>query len=459
MCVLQMIILTFSHKLIETDPSNRKLMALMETWNDSISNIAQPLFGCRQRRKLADDGKQDRDSLYTILQKLCVDGNQQASQGCDLVYGVLGLVGDAEELGVRAMYTEEDQDRQAVITFSQTARALIKSGKVDLLMSAQHVKRDKKLPSWVPDWRTGLSQSFAENNAQQKMDFVALGMQRKMEQDGTLPSWVPDWRSELNRSFAWLADHKMKPLFHASNDQELKFYNEEDEKILVLDGYIVDDIEELGGPWTGGSRIVDGTDSRFPHEEYLNYLAQVRQLCLLSKAKGNNIHPTSERYDEAIWRVPVGNLDQDPHYFVPMEAGPACKLKYEHCLAELEMMIEVHAWTLEEYNARMAELTEMGKRSIDESDDGKNTGTMYRLRMQEMRGKRPFLSRLGYVGMGPQYMRTGDVIVIFNGASVPFIVRPVGKDRFRLMGECYCDGIMYGEFVKNSGKVQKIVLV
>jgi hypothetical protein len=459
MCVIQMIILTFSGKIIETDPSNRKLIALMETWNDSISNVAQPLFGCRQRRKMADDGKQPRDSLYTTLQKLCVDGNQQASQGCDLVYGVLGLVGDAEELGIRARYTEVDQDRQAAITFTQTARALIKSGKADLLIFAQHVKRDKIIPSWVPDWRVALSRSFAENYAQGNTDFVAVAMQRKMEQDGTLPSWVPDWRSELNRSFAWLADHKMKPLFHASNDQELRFYDEEDEITLVLDGYIVDDIEELGGPWTGGSSIVDGTGSRFPHEEYLNCLAQVRQLCILSKAKGNNIHPTEERYDEAIWRVPVGNLDQDPHYYVPMEAGPACKLKYEHCLAEMDMMIQVHAWTIEEFNVRMAELTEMGKRSIDESDDGKNTGTMYRLRMQEMKGKRPFLSRLGYVGMGPQYMQTGDVIAIFNGASVPFIIRPVGEDRFRLMGECYCDGIMYGEFVKKGGRVQKITLV
>jgi hypothetical protein len=113
MCVLQMIILTFSGKLIKTVPNDRKLMTLMETWTDSVSNTAHPLFGCRQRRKLADDGKQDRDSLYTILQKLCVDGNQQATQGCDLVYGVLGLVGDAEELGIRAMYTEQDQDRQA----------------------------------------------------------------------------------------------------------------------------------------------------------------------------------------------------------------------------------------------------------------------------------------------------------------------------------------------------------
>lgn len=458
MCVVQMIILSFATKIIDKYPNNQRLINLMKTWSDNISNSIQPLFGCRQRRKLADDGKQDRDSLYTILQKLCVEGDAQATQGCDLVYGVLGLINDAEKLKVRAEYTEQDQERQAAITFTHTARVIIESGKVDLLMSAQHVKKDMSLPSWVPDWRSGLSQSFAENNAQQKIDCVAIAMTRKMEQDGTLPSWVPDWRSVLSPSFAWLRDMKLKPLFQASNNQPLNLHDEDDKRVLVLDGYIVDEIEDLGGPWTGGNRVVDGTLSRFPHEEYLNYLAQVRHMCLLSKAKGNNVYSSPERHDEAIWRVPVGDLDQDSTY-LPLPAGPACKLKYEHCLAELEVLIEAHAMTMQEYNVRAAEIAAMGQRRVDELDEGNNTGTRYRVRMQEMRGKRPFLSHLGYVGMGPQYMRTGDVIVILNGASVPFIVRPVGEGRFRLMGECFCDGIMYGEFIKQGGKVQKIVLV
>ena len=84
---------------------------------------------------------------------------------------------------------------------------------------------------------------------------------------------------------------------------------------------------------------------------------------------------------------------------------------------------------------------------------------MYRVRMQEMAGKRPFISRVGYVGMGPCYMRVGDKIAIFNGASVPFIVRPVGEDRFRLMGECYCDGIMHVEFIKRGAQMRNIALV
>jgi hypothetical protein len=57
----------------------------------------------------------------------------------------------------------------------------------------------------------------------------------------------------------------------------------------------------------------------------------------------------------------------------------------------------------------------------------------------------PFLSHLGYVGMGPAYMRPGDVIVVLGGASIPLIVRPAEDGNSRLMGKCYCDGIMNGE--------------
>jgi hypothetical protein len=458
MCVSQMIMQTFGPRIIEEQPQNHSLIALMDTWVEHSSNIIKPFFTSRQRRKKWDEGEQEGASLYTMLHRVCVEGDVQATQACDIVYGLLGVVNDAERLRIRAEYSEADQQVQAAITYTKTARAIIKSGKVDLLMSAQHVKTDMTLPSWVPDWRSALSQSFAENNKQQKFDSVAIAMCRKMEKDGTLPSWVPDWRLVLRRSFTWLGDEKAEPVFEASNKQPLRIHEEGDDRILVLDGYIVDEIEDLGAPWTGGRRIVEGTSSRFPHEEYLSLLAQVRQMCLVSKAKGHAIYSTSERADDACWLVPCGGLDQMESYQAT-RAGPACKLKYEHCLAELQLLIEVYAMTMTEYEVRAAELAEMGKRRVDEEDTGRNTGTLYRTRMHEMVGKRPFISNIGYVGMGPSYMRSGDKIVILNGASVPFIVRPVDEGKFRLMGECYCDGIMFGEFIQTGGQVQKITLL
>lgn len=414
MVVLRMITSTMTAKVIRATSGDQTMMSLLETHNGM--NTLDPFFSSRQRRKVWDEGRDNGDSLYQVLQRVCVEQLVQATHGCDMVYGLLGLVNDAKDLGISANYSEEDQQLQAALTYTRTARAIISSGKVDLLIFAQHKK-----------------------------------------QDMTLPSWVPDWRSEIRRSFAWLQDEEKGPLFRACAGQPLELCRDDDERVLALKGYKVDKVEEVGGPWTGGSRG-DRTHSRFPFEEYINYLAQIRQMCLLSKAKNPDIYTSPDRRDEAIWRIPVGDVDQDDT-FLPCRATQSCKHSYDHCVAQLELQLQANSMaSLEEYKTRAAEVNAMGETRVAETDARGNVGSLYRIRMHELKGKRPFLSHIGYVGMGPSYMRPGDVIVVLSGASVPFIARPIGEGRFRFLGECYCDGIMDGEIVDRRVK-ETIVFV
>lgn len=67
--------------------------------------------------------------------------------------------------------------------------------------------------------------------------------------------------------------------------------------------------------------------------------------------------------------------------------------------------------------------------------------------MGRMVTKRPFVTATAYVGIGPEALSTGDIIALFFGADLPFVLRPVGQDTFRLVGPAYVDGIMYGEFL------------
>lgn len=57
-------------------------------------------------------------------------------------------------------------------------------------------------------------------------------------------------------------------------------------------------------------------------------------------------------------------------------------------------------------------------------------------------GRRIFLSGDNHVGLGPAAMRDGDVICIFFGSQRPHILRPVSKERFEYVGECYVYGLM-----------------
>jgi len=73
--------------------------------------------------------------------------------------------------------------------------------------------------------------------------------------------------------------------------------------------------------------------------------------------------------------------------------------------------------------------------------------------------KRFFRTEGGYVGIGPQAMLAGDVVVVLFGAEVPFVLRRVEdsniKNRkkkkvpvWRLVGQAYVHGVMDGEALK-----------
>ena len=61
--------------------------------------------------------------------------------------------------------------------------------------------------------------------------------------------------------------------------------------------------------------------------------------------------------------------------------------------------------------------------------------------------RRVFFTRSGSVGVGPKIMREGDIIVVFHGGDVPYVLRPHG-DHYLLLRACYVHGIMYGEAMK-----------
>ncbi|KAI6080891.1 HET-domain-containing protein [Hypoxylon rubiginosum] len=65
----------------------------------------------------------------------------------------------------------------------------------------------------------------------------------------------------------------------------------------------------------------------------------------------------------------------------------------------------------------------------------------------------------GYLGWVPDITRKGDSVFIFPGASVPFVVRPAGDGVYRLIDECYIDGIVCGEALENDPTEKNITLI
>ena len=73
-------------------------------------------------------------------------------------------------------------------------------------------------------------------------------------------------------------------------------------------------------------------------------------------------------------------------------------------------------------------------------------------------GRRPFVTKNGYLGVGPHHMEPDDQAVIFLGADVPFILRPLANNQWRLIGEAYIHGIMRGELADHGLQIERFTL-
>ncbi|KAL3423302.1 hypothetical protein PVAG01_05049 [Phlyctema vagabunda] len=58
-----------------------------------------------------------------------------------------------------------------------------------------------------------------------------------------------------------------------------------------------------------------------------------------------------------------------------------------------------------------------------------------------------FITRSGYMGLGPLGIDTGDMVCILRGCNVPFLIRNE-NNHYVLVGECFVWGLMDGEAVK-----------
>lgn len=66
--------------------------------------------------------------------------------------------------------------------------------------------------------------------------------------------------------------------------------------------------------------------------------------------------------------------------------------------------------------------------------------------------RRLFITSSGHLGLGPASMMSGDIVAVLFGGKVPFVLRRVEDDQWKLVGECYVDGFMQGEALTTRGE-------
>ncbi|KAK0655149.1 heterokaryon incompatibility protein-domain-containing protein [Cercophora newfieldiana] len=93
---------------------------------------------------------------------------------------------------------------------------------------------------------------------------------------------------------------------------------------------------------------------------------------------------------------------------------------------------------------------------IERAHDRHDTAAVIRFMSQfevSSVNRRFFVTKKGYMGIGPAYMQEGDIVCVLFGGPTPYALRPTSKEgKYLFLGECYVDDVMNGEALALLGK-------
>ncbi|KAF2259443.1 hypothetical protein CC78DRAFT_562621 [Lojkania enalia] len=356
----------------------------------------------------------------TLISLLWKFRSLEASDKRDKVFALLGLTTNWQ--GIDAMAPDYRLD--VGTTYLQTALSTIKSsGSLSVLAGDLDAglgrKRLKGIPSWVMDWA---------------LPCLPVEIERV---------------DSLNMYDA-SGGHAGTVRFHRLHS------------VLEVEGAYVDDVFSVG------------EISR--HTQISDTLAVIRQWKFLVKELEAKFptYPNGCTYQEAFWRSLLGDMVHTGHV-MDNDIGNTGR---PYRRAGSEDFTAFEAWRM---RSRCISRDTWGRTATftqQELDDGISS-VHYSLKTATA-SRRFFLTRGGYIGVGPKSTMPGDRLFVLKGSKVPFLVRPdslkdcagmecttlvkgeQGRERdsvevcdevhncHRLVGDCFAFGLMDGEAFDSS---------
>ncbi|MCJ1256837.1 hypothetical protein MMC24_004662 [Lignoscripta atroalba] len=216
--------------------------------------------------------------------------------------------------------------------------------------------------------------------------------------DDGLPSWAPDWSKARTNGPIQNPD-QWGHLYSASDVASTMFlfygrtWSDEDDDALRLQGVCIDTIEQLGTSHTYGADWAD------LNSEW----GRLSLTCTSARPDGTAMAMGDEIPSDGTSLYFTGQSVAEAY-------GRTCMLDR---LADLEDTEESR------WKAALA-------------------------RVEAIENRRFYVTREGFMGLGPSEAQEGDVVCVLQGAHVPFVLRKV-EDHHVLVEECYLHGFMNGE--------------
>jgi hypothetical protein len=245
------------------------------------------------------------------------------------------------------------------------------------------------------------------------------------------PNGFSSWCPRFNE-LAWkpagdirFMDYPPHLIFDATGDMKAEFHFTEDNLGLLIASVRVDTVKAIGSIFAHRvGETVDGMEYTLENiQKSWGYLAAGLKKSSIGPQKisddeeieawiHSGLYPTGISNHEAFTRTFLGNpkADLNTNYYNPLNGLDA--------------------------DQRMTNVT------LD--PDGMNDAHM-RGRMGLMCDDRRFyVTSQGYYGLGPPVTQIGDVVCVFLGGKIPFLLRPQGNV-YEIVSESYVQGLMSGE--------------
>ncbi|PQE13628.1 heterokaryon incompatibility protein [Rutstroemia sp. NJR-2017a BVV2] len=373
--------------------------------------IQQPLL-LKQEGLILDYGTFSLASAYlyreswkydSLLCTLYRTGLALASDPRDKVYAILNLASDAAKVVSRPDYrlSIAETYKQAVVNIIRT------SNRLDILSLAGFTVYprilDIELPSWIPDFShraTSTMNSSISSLTPVSADGNSAATVSFNDETGTMNvrGFIVDSVDGLAQILESTADSTPEKTFHQSSSRSIT-YNGREAIDAICQSLIAGSLPPMRTPTT---EILQDVTSHF--------LQQCHQCTVTDNSASN-----SKIF--AAWYHRNQNL---------IVSGKSIK-----------------QWAHEVFPPRN-----------DLSTSRIYTGDFFDYRSSvHWNLRRMITTAAGYVGLGGNVCKTGDVICVIHGCSTPIILRGKGN-AFQLVGEAYIHGIMNGEALKgiSSGK-------
>lgn len=378
------------------------------------------------------------DRRPTLLSLLQDTRSFKSTLPVDKIYGLLNLISDAEECDISVDYTSDAASLYTDLAINH----MMRTNTLDILHDCWGGGTESStlvLPSWIPDWTVP---HWHETAISWKLTFAAAG---KSE---------PEFSFDDSRRTMFVKGRVLDSVAGVETVRQIPRNVEPND--FQGDPDIPPWLTQPGSkPWyyrdKDGKPYWESSHEKFFEESTKSRRAWIQNAMAVAFP---NKTCTPAQF-QALWRTFIWDLT--PSGLRPSE-------EYGKLFSDwLVFVTATHEEFQQHRLARKAAGVNLDLREEDTVEESERDAVASKLEFGRANARcynrRFYRSTAGRFGWGVDGIKPGDRICVFNGAQIPFIVRPVDGAHYRIIGDTYTHGLMYGEGTTSDYAEETIQLV